>query len=221
MFPSRSLAIRTLARAIVVIALAAGCAQPAEQPTSQPSAQPDSASVAQSPEKGASTSAAASPAVGAAGQGAAVQRCHTAQLTARLGARATASPGQTSGQTAIPLVYTNTGKTSCLLRGVPGLDLHGPADPNGPVYQLPRQDRGGAGVTLTPGASASARVVVLTYENGSVGSAGSTRWTPTQLVTIPPGETTPLTVAWPAGVTVLRQDEATHPGSWVESFTAG
>jgi hypothetical protein len=118
-------------------------------------------------------------------------------------------------------VYTNTSRSGCLLRGVPGLDLHGPADPNGPVYQLPRQDRGGPGVMLAPGASAAARVVVLSYEQGSVGSAGSTRWTPTRLVTIPPGETTPLTVTWPAGLTVLRQDAATHPGSWVESFKAG
>jgi hypothetical protein len=159
---------------------------------------------------------ATSTAAGAAAQPAAVQRCHTDQLAARLGTRSTTAPGQT----AIPLVYTNTSKASCALHGVPGLDLHGPADPNGPVYQLPRQDRGGSGVTLAPGRSASAKVVVLSYEEGSVGSAGSTRWTPTQVVTIPPGETTPLTVAWPAGLTVLRQDEATHPGSWVESFAA-
>jgi hypothetical protein len=148
-----------------------------------------------------------------------LQRCRTVQLAAHLGARTAVAPGQSAGQTAIPLVYTNKSTTSCLLHGVPGLDLHGPADPNGPVYQLRRQDQGGS-VTLAPGASASARIVVLSYEDGSVGSAGSTRWTPTQLVTIPPGETTPLTVAWPAGLTVLRQDEVTHPGSWVESFTS-
>jgi hypothetical protein len=147
------------------------------------------------------------------------QRCRTSQLAAHLGARTAVTPGQSAGQTAIPLVYMNTSKTACLLHGVPGLDLHGPADPNGPVYQLRRQDQGG-GITLAPGASASARVVVLSYEEGSVGSAGSTRWTPTQLVTIAPGETTALTVAWPAGLTVLRQDMATHPGSWVESFAA-
>jgi hypothetical protein len=115
------------------------------------------------------------------------------------------------------LVYLNTSARPCLLHGVPGLDLRGPADPNGSAYSLRRVDKGG-GRTLAPGASASARVVVLPYSDGSRGSEGSRRWTPTQLVTIPPGETTPLTVPWPADLTVLRQDEATHPGSWVESF---
>lgn len=181
--------------ALAVIVLAAGCGQTAAGDTGQ----------------------AAGPA-GDTGQAAGLQRCHTAALSATLGTRTVASPGPSTGQTAIPLVYTNTSKTSCQLHGVPGLDLHGPADPNGPVYQLRREDKGG-GVTLAPGAGASARIVVLSYEPGSVGSGGSTRWTPTELVTIPPGETTPLTVAWPAGLSVLRQDEATHPGSWIESFT--
>jgi hypothetical protein len=118
------------------------------------------------------------------------------------------------------LVYTNTSSRSCLLRGVPGLDLRGPDDPNGPVYTLRRQDRGGAGVMLAPGASATARLVIVSDEPGSNGSFGSTNWVPTQLVTIPPGETTAMTVPWPAGLTVMRQDSATHPGSWIESFAA-
>jgi Protein of unknown function (DUF4232) len=157
-----------------------------------------------------------SPVAPSAPANAAGHRCHTAQLTASLGARTVLS----FGQVVVPLRYTNTSARACLLHGVPGLDLHGPADPNGPVYSLRRMDKGGS-FTLAPGASASARVVVLTYTgDGSLGSEGSLRWTPTQLVTIPPGETTALTVGWPAGLTVLRQDEATRPGSWVESFTS-
>jgi hypothetical protein len=207
--------------AIAVTALAAGCGQAGDQPAAEPdpSMAPSSTS-SEAPGQALSAAPTASSSAGAAGQATGTQRCHTAQLSARLGARAAFSQGGSTGQTAIPLVYTNTSKTGCQLHGVPGLDLHGPSDPNGPVYQLPRQDRGG-NVTLAPGGSASARVVVLSYEQGSLGSAGSTRWTPTQLVTIPPGETTSLTIAWPAGLTVLRQDEATHPGSWIESFTAG
>lgn len=217
--------IRTRVRtvlALAAVAVVAGCGRPSDQTAASPPTAPDAASTAaQGQDDPGRTPTTTNPGVDGTPPGGAAPRCHTAQLAAHLGARAAASPGQGAGQTAIPLVYTNTSTTGCLLRGVPGLDLHGPADPNGPVYQLPRQDRGGPGVTLAPGASASARVVVLSYEQGSVGSAGSTRWTPTQLVTIPPGETTPLTVAWPAGLTVLRQDEATRPGSWVESFAAG
>jgi hypothetical protein len=123
-----------------------------------------------------------------------------------------------SGQSGLSLVYTNTSSRSCTLTGIPGLDLHGPADPNGPVYTLRRSPDKGATLTLAPGASASARLVILSDSPGSFGSEGSRNWVPTQLVTIPPGETTPLTVPWPAGLTVMRQDEATHPGSWIGPF---
>ena len=100
-----------------------------------------------------------------------VSRCHTSDLSAHLGPLTTGD--------SVHLVYTNTSGHTCLLRGVPGLNLHGPADPNGPVYSLYRQDRGGS-VTLAPGASASARVVVLSDTgDGSFGSNHSTNWTPT------------------------------------------
>lgn len=144
-------------------------------------------------------------------------RCQTAQLSARLGSRTEMG----GGQAWIPLIYTNTSGKPCVLRGVPGADLHGPADPNGAVYTLPRQNARVTDVQLAPRASASARLVVLSDESGSVGSLGSQGWVPTQLVTIPPGQTSPLTVPWPAGLSVMRQDSATHPGSWIGPFTAG
>jgi uncharacterized protein DUF4232 len=143
--------------------------------------------------------------------------CHTAQLSARLGSRTDMG----GGQGWISLIYTNTSGRPCVLRGVPGADLRGPDDPNGPVYRLSRQNAGVSDVQLPPRASASARLVVLSDQGGSVGSFGSKGWVPTQLVTIPPGETTALTVPWPAGLSVLRQDSATHPGSWIGPFTAG
>lgn len=147
--------------------------------------------------------------------GGALPRCHTAALSVDLG-----QPSEvTKGQNMVPLAYTNTSKHACQLHGAPGVDLHGPDDPNGPVYSLPRKDLGG-NITLAPGARATARIVVLSDEEGSVGSSGSKNWRPTKLVTIPPGETTPLTAPWPATLTVQRQDSATRPGSWVESFTA-
>lgn len=208
--------ILSLTAAVLAAAtLLSGCGSSAPEPSAPSgSAVPGATtSVARAPEP---TPAPSTTSAASASSQAAAGRCHTTQLAARLGTRTTMS----SGQVVVPLIYANTSEQSCLLRGVPGLDLRGPADPNGPVYSLRSSDKGGT-VTLAPGASATARVVVLPYEDGSVGSEGSGRWTPTQLVTTPPGETTPLTVAWPAGLTVLRQDEATDPGSWVESFTAG
>lgn len=188
----------------LLIAVLAGCSETAP-PLSTPA-----------PSESASPSAAASSAPAAA-PGAPEARCHTDQLSARL--EAPASRGDS--QVPVKLVYTNKSQRPCLLRGVPGADLHGPADPNGPVYTLTRQTNGAKDIHLRPGASASARLVVLPYSDGSVGSMGSTRWVPTRLETIPPGETTPLTAQWPSGLTVLRQDSATHPGSWIEPFAAG
>lgn len=190
---------------ITVLCTAAltGCGLPTPAP-SPAAARPDAS---------AGQSGSAEPSAPPAG----VQRCHTNHLSARLGPRT----GTGGGQSWMPLTYTNTSAQTCLLRGVPGVDLHGPTDPNGPVYSLRRQRTGQQDVVLSPGSSGSARLVVLSDTEDSVSSGGSTNWLPTQLVTIPPDETSPLTVAWPTKLTVSRQDEATHPGSWVESVTPG
>ncbi|SEP51086.1 DUF4232 domain-containing protein [Amycolatopsis saalfeldensis] len=145
-------------------------------------------------------------------------RCTTADLSASLG-----SPKQHEdavGQFDVPLKYTNTSSHSCALHGVPGVDLVGPDDPNGTTYHLPRIDNGVPMNVVEPGQSATATVTVLTQTPGSVGSLGSTGWTPSRLVTIPPGQTQALTVAWPSSLTVLRQDSATHPGTFVNGILA-
>ncbi|WP_328616625.1 DUF4232 domain-containing protein [Amycolatopsis sp. NBC_00355] len=142
-------------------------------------------------------------------------RCTAGELAVKLGTPAQVEQGQLD----VPLVFTNTGTRPCKLYGVPGVDLRGPADPNGPVYSLPRVDDGDKDVTAAPGESANAHLIVLTHTDGSVGSNGSGEWVPTQLVTTPPGQTIPLTLTWPAGVSVLRQDSATHPGSSVHGLT--
>src|SRR5882757_8565208 len=131
-------------------------------------------------------------------------KCHTAQLAAHLGDRTDLG----SGQGAMPLIYTNTSKDPCLLRGAPVADLHGPADTEGAVYSLLHDIRMGRGVVLQPGQSASAMAI-----NGQ-------DWVPTELVTIPPGESAEMTVPWPAGLSVTRQPGMTSPGSWIEAFTA-
>ncbi|WP_410579752.1 hypothetical protein [Amycolatopsis sp. lyj-108] len=105
--------------------------------------------------------------------------------------------------------------------GIAALTAAGPADPNGPVYHLPRVDNGVRGNEVPPGSTATATVTVLSRTPGLAGSQGSASWTPSKLVTVPPGQTEALSVDWPSGLPVLRQDAATRPGSWVNGIVAG
>ncbi|MEV4057346.1 DUF4232 domain-containing protein [Amycolatopsis sp. NPDC049688] len=161
---------------------------------------------------GPAAPAAGSPAGGGvAAASTATPRCTTADLSVSLGKAVEKSPGQFD----VPLTYRNVSDHTCGLHGVPGVDLVGPDDPTfGPVYHLPRVDNGVKYNEVTPGTTASATITVLTP------SEGGASWTPAKLVTIPPGQTRPLTVGWPADLPVLRQDAATHPGSYVNGILA-
>jgi hypothetical protein len=158
------------------------------------------------------TGAAAAPA--AAGVPAtATPRCTTADLAVSLGkpAEKTDAPGQFD----VPLTYRNTSDHTCGLHGVPGVDLVGPDDATfGPVYHLPRVDNGVKYNEVPAGTTASATITVLTP------SEGGASWTPAKLETIPPGQTEALTADWPADLPVLRQDAATHPGTYVNGILA-
>ncbi|MEC3981883.1 DUF4232 domain-containing protein [Amycolatopsis sp. H20-H5] len=149
-------------------------------------------------------------------------RCATSALSVKVGAPTDhgSVPNLGEGQVEVPLVYTNTSAATCDLHGVPGVDLKGPADPNGPVYSLTRVDNGDKTDPVAPGKTATAHLIVLKYTGGSEGSLGSKKWVPTTLITIPPGQTTPLSTPWPQGLSVLRQDSATHPGTYVHGLTA-
>lgn len=158
------------------------------------------------------------PAKGAAGGGvapasSATPRCTTADLAVSLGKplEKTDAPGQFD----VPLTYRNTSDHTCGLYGVPGVDLVGPDDATfGPVYHLPRTDNGVKYNEVPAGTTASATITVLTPAEGGAS------WTPTKLNTIPPGQTSALTVKWPSDLPVLRQDAATHPGSYVNGILA-
>jgi hypothetical protein len=138
----------------------------------------------------------------------------------RLGDR---GPDTNPGQRTVPLVYTNISARPCVVSGVPGVDLLGSKDPNGTTYSVPRPnaDAPQKRYTLGPGKRATATLTYLTDTPGSVGSLGSTGWTPTQVVTTPPGDTHQLVTPWTSGDTVLRQDSATHPGTFVGPLVAG
>jgi hypothetical protein len=159
---------------------------------------------------------------GAAGAGAgagvaaastATPRCTTADLAVSLGKPA--EKNDAPGQFDVPLTYRNTSDHTCGLYGVPGVDLTGPDDATfGPVYHLPRIDNGVKYNEVPAGTTASGTITVLTPAEGGAS------WTPSKLVTIPPGQTEALTADWPADLPVLRQDAATHPGSYVNGILA-
>lgn len=144
---------------------------------------------------------------------AATTRCHTSDLSAALGAKAG------TGQTTVPVVYTNTSGHTCTMYGFGGVDLHGPQYPTyGPVYSLPRQQAAPLKVTLAPGGHAH---VTITYLLNRGQAARSQPWRPAYLLITPPDETTSLRVAWTTGDAVVRQDGATHPGTYISPVTAG
>ena len=161
---------------------------------------------------------AATQARGSAGGGVApasssTPRCTTADLEVLLGKPA--EKNDAPGQFDIPLTYRNTTDHTCGLYGVPGVDLVGPDDATfGPVYHLPRVDNGVKYNEVPAGTTASATITVVKP------AAGEPAWTPTKLNTIPPGQTSALTVKWPSDLPVLRQDAATHPGSYVNGILA-
>lgn len=117
-------------------------------------------------------------------------------------------PSDSPGQGRLEVVLTNTSAQSCAVQGFPGVDLAGPEDPTfGPTYQLPRQAAEPAPLTVEPGAAVSS---LLTYLPD-----GPDGWIPVTLVVTPPDTTTRLQAPWPAGISVQRQDGATHPGTYI------
>lgn len=156
-----------------------------------------------------------------------ISRCHTKDLSARVG---TAVTNANAGST-VTLVYTNISGHTCTMDGYGGVDLHGPADPNGASFSL-RRDPDVQGrdddklpkpklVTLAAGGTAHTVITFGRYEPGDVGSMGSTKWVPTQIVSTPPNETTSLTTPWPTGIAVFRDDSATVSHSYISPVESG
>jgi hypothetical protein len=136
-------------------------------------------------------------------------RCTLSSLTASLG-RTTGEAGQRH----TVVVWKNTSSTACTMTGFGGVDLRGPNDPQfGGTYSLPRSSKKATAVRLPPGGTAHTLITWLPPQDGP-------GWTPTNIVITPPDETSSATVKWPGGA-VLRQDAATHPGTFIDPVAAG
>lgn len=186
-------------RALVALAVAGSATLTGCQAAAPPPPAPPAPTAAPSTST-APTSAAETPAT----EG----KCTLTELKASLG-RTTGEAGQR--HTAI--VWTNTSRAACTITGFGGVDLVGPADPMGPTYSLPRAAGAPARVELAPGGTAHTTITWLPPQDGP-------GWTPTGMNVTPPDETRSAHLEWPGGA-VLRQDGATHPGTFISPVQAG
>lgn len=147
------------------------------------------------------------------------KRCVAENLRASL--QGVPSRPASGTQLTLRIVYRNAGSEPCVLRGEPVVRLIGPADPNGTSYTIPPSPTRRAPVRVAAGDTAAAELVVLTQGEGDVGSLGSRDWVPRRLRTTPPGGSGVLATDWPERLAVMRQDSATHPGSYVRSVAPG
>lgn len=149
-------------------------------------------------------SSAPSDAPDAAGGG----RCRTADLQARLVVR----PDEL-GAHRVAVLWSNRSSGPCTMFGFGGADLDGPdQQPFGPTYHLPRSDEQPSTVRLDPGGTAQ---TVLNYL--SPDGTGE-QWLPDHALVTPPDETHSVSLPWSFGP-VLRQDAATHPGTFLHPVT--
>lgn len=135
-------------------------------------------------------------------------RCHTAGLKFSFG-NGDQTYSSSDDQQHLEVVMTNGSGSTCTVKGFPGADLKA-AD----SWSLVRSAKSTPTVTLKPGASAS---FVITYDPWEAGNGQEFK--AKSLVITPPNETTSVTLTWPGG-SVLRQDGATHPATYVGPVTA-
>jgi Domain of unknown function (DUF4232) len=83
------------------------------------------------------------------------QRCATSQLSIKVGETQGAA-----GTDLFPLVFTNTGTTSCLLQGFPGVSYEGPTGSQVAAAAVRSGTTDGPVLSVAPGASAVANAVV-------------------------------------------------------------
>ncbi len=141
--------------------------------------------------------------------GSAIPRCTTADLTVALPGPV---PSGTS-QRPVALTFTNHSSTSCSVYGYPGTQLRSATGTTWDLVRSPLVPP--TTIVLAPGAAAHAR---LTYLPGD--SADNLVFTPTTVVVIPPDQRTSRTVPWTGGP-IVKQDEATHPGTYISALAPG
>jgi hypothetical protein len=180
-----------------------GCSPSSSSSAGSPSSAAPASSAPQSGAKPASSPSSQQ------GQAAGSATCQATQLRYALG-----TVSGTSAQRTQVVDLTNKGAAACTLQGFPGVDLSGIA--NGQqnyTWSLERQSARYAAVTLQPGQTGHFSLVYLP-DNSTSGDM-----TVSKLVITPPNDYTQAEVTW--NQSVLLQDGATRPGTYVTPVVAG
>ncbi|MFG2722844.1 DUF4232 domain-containing protein [Streptomyces sp. NPDC048416] len=135
--------------------------------------------------------------------------CPTSQLAFAV---APGSGAQSEGsQGAVTITLTNKGAKSCVMKGYPGVDLVGGAT----KWSLTRGTaESPAAVTVRPGATTTFNIFYLPFHHGD-----GQEFKPKSIVITPPNETHSHTLPWTFS-SVLLQDGATHPGTYISPVGA-
>ncbi|MGH3248786.1 MAG: DUF4232 domain-containing protein [Trebonia sp.] len=179
--------------------LAAGCSPSSSSSTAGSAATP------------AATTAATPAATPAATQSAATTTACTANvLSFAFGAKT-----GTATQPTQAVDMTNKGSSACTMRGFPGVDLVGAANGKQSYsWPLRRSSASYSPVTLQPGGSAHFNLVYLPKAAGD-----STDIAVSKIVMTPPNTFSQAQLTW--NQSVLLQDGATHPGTYIGPVTVG
>jgi hypothetical protein len=196
------------AAAVLAALVLAGCQTGGSTPGSASGATAGAASATAAPtsatHSGPASAASATAPSGSAGVGGpGPPRCHTAGLAVSLGV----PQGPAGGQQTMLLTFTNISAAACSMDGFPGVNL---VAGGGIQWALERQSRPPQPIVLPPGGHARSTLTLLRWETGD-----GTSFAPTRAYVTPPDETTYATLAWPSGVILVRQDEATHPATFI------
>ncbi|MGV9555299.1 DUF4232 domain-containing protein [Streptomyces sp. NPDC003401] len=156
----------------------------------------------------AGTAATAAPASAAA-----PTRCHTADLKAgfALGDDAKPQMGQTGEQTQAYVWFTNRSERTCTLSGFAGVDMVGAQKTDG-TWSLARSSQKPVKITLGQGDTVDFGITLLPV---AASTPQAEKFVPSKFLVTPPNETEHFTLTWPFGGQILKQDGATHPGTYL------
>jgi hypothetical protein len=205
----------TAAACVLAAGLAAGgCASASPSPGPSPvitdSTAPAVTGSPAAPVSDDPSTAAPSPSAQAGGNGGI---CQPQNLTFALAAHATTP--RYPGQKRRVVDLTNTGSAACTMTGFPGVDLDGVArGQQNYTWSLVRQSVSYSRVTLPPGGTAHFTVIYLPQAAGDSGGIAVVK-----MVITPPGAFTQAELTWHR--TVLLQDGATHPGTYISPVAPG
>ncbi|GAA1947587.1 DUF4232 domain-containing protein [Amycolatopsis minnesotensis] len=120
----------------------------------------------------------------------------------------TSQPRKLNGsdsQWQLPIMLTNQGGTACVVRGFPGVRLDG-AD--GTSWDMRRTTEAKKPMTLAPGQHTSANLTYLVDDTPG-------GWKIAKMAVTPPHTYNTQILDWPVGRALVKQDGATHPGTYI------